>query len=182
MSCKAVIAVAKKFCGLYECKPNAEWTSKSLPHPEVLSDQLVDLMKTTGWEPGWAYCAAFADAMYREAYKDDAEKLAIIKKCLSPSVMTTYKDSKKYFTKTPSPGAIFIMQHAQGGTGHAGIVGEHITSDTFETLEGNTSPSAAMSVEADRNGDCITNKSRKLNFTPGPGLHLLGFIDFNFDN
>jgi hypothetical protein len=181
MSCKPVIEIARKFCGLYETKPNAEWSSKTLQNPSALSDELIAMMKTTGWEPGWAYCAAFADACFREAYKDDDLKLATIKKILSPSVMTTYAAGKKYFSKVPTPGSIFILQHGQGGTGHAGIVGENITTTSFETFEANTSPSAAMSVEADRNGDCITNKSRSLNFTPGPNLHLLGFIDLNFD-
>ena len=179
MSTQKVLEIATKFVGLYESKPNAAWSSKTLDNYDELSSQLIEMMERTGWQPGWAYCAAFVDGIYREAFKDDADKLAIIKKCLSPSVMTTFKDSKKYFTKTPTPGSIFIMQMKSGGTGHCGLVGNSIKSDSFSTIEGNTGPGPAVAAK-DRDGDGIYAKARSLNFTHSDGLHLLGFIDFGF--
>jgi hypothetical protein len=179
MSNQKVLEIARKFVGLHEIKPNAQWTSKDIPNAAQLSDELIVLMKKTGWLPGWAYCAAFVDAVYREAFKDDKAKLAIIKKCISPAVMTTYKDSKKYFSLTPTPGCIFIMQMKNGGTGHCGIVGDSIKSDSFSTIEGNTGPGAAVAAK-DREGDGIYAKARAMNFKHSDGLHLLGFIDFKF--
>lgn len=176
---KAVIDYAKRFVGLHECKPNTEWTSKSIPGCEALSEELIEIMSKTGWVKSWPYCAAFVDGVYREIYKNDPVKLAIIKKCLGPSVMTMFRDSKKYFTKTPTPGSIFIMQKASGGNGHAGLVGDAILKDSFSTIEGNTSP-APTTAAKDREGDGIYAKVRKLNFVHSDGLHLLGFIDFKF--
>ena len=174
-----VIDIAKKFIGLNECKPNAKWTSKTIPNCDELSDELIHIMSKTHWMSGWAYCAAFCGGVYLEAYKDDALKLATLRKILTPSVMTTYANSKKYWTKSPTPGSIFIMQMGSGGNGHCGIVGDSILAGSFSTIEGNTSPSP-LTPEADRNGDGIYAKVRKLNFVHSDNLHLLGFIDFKF--
>ena len=178
MNMQKVIDVARKYVNLYEIKPNAQWTSKSNPSEAAkLSNHLVDLMESGGWEKGWPYCMAFVEAVYREALQDDPKALALVAKLLTPSAMMTYKNCKPYLTKTPTPGGIFIMQKAQGGTGHAGIV---VSSDgsKFSTIEGNTSP-AATTAEQDRNGDGIYAKSRALNFTVTDGLHLIGFVDLS---
>lgn len=174
-----VIEVAKRFVNLTECKPNAQWNSKTVANCDQLSVELLELMKQTGWTPPLPYCAAFVDGVYREAYKDEPEKLAIIKKVLTPSAMQSYNNAKAYWSKTPVPGCIFVMQMANGTTGHCGIVGESITKDSFSTIEGNTSPGPS-SGERDRNGDGVYSKVRKMNFTHSDSLHLIGFIDFKF--
>lgn len=164
--------------GLFEAKANAKWTSKTIENSSELSKKLIHYMELGGWQSGWPYCMAFVKAAYLEAYEDDAEKTRIIKKMLTPSVMVSFKNCKNYVPKpaVPKPGTIFLMQNGRGSTGHAGIVGEIIKKDSFSTLEGNTSPSPAT-AEADRNGDGIYAKTRKLNFAASDGLHLIGFID-----
>lgn len=174
-----VIELAKRYVGLHECKPNAQWTSKSIPDCDARSTELLEMMGKTHWQPSWAYCAAFVGGLYLEAYKDDALKLATLKKILTPSVMTTYINGKKYASKTPTPGSIFIMQMGTGGNGHCGLVTESILKDSFSTIEGNTSPSPLTAAQ-DRNGDGIYAKVRKLNFTHSDKLNLIGFIDFKF--
>jgi hypothetical protein len=179
MSIKNVLSIGSKYVGLYETVPNAKWSSKSLKNPNELSDELLDIMGNTGWIPGWPYCAAFTKAVYMEAYKENPEAYAIIKKLLTPSVMVSYKNCRKYVSKEPTVGSIFLYQKGTGGTGHCGIVKE-IKKTGFLTIEGNTSP-APTTAEQDRNGDCITSKTRKLDFTSSSGMHLIGFIDFKFD-
>lgn len=177
MNADKIISIAKQYVGLKECEPNAKWTSKSIPECDILSAQLCESMESAGWQKGWPYCMAFVKAVYLEAFKDEPLKKQLIKNLLTPSVMTSYQFCKKqgYFSKTPIPGSIFIMQKAGGGTGHAGIV-ESIDGKILHTIEGNTSPSPT-SAEADRNGDGIYSKTRKLDFTVTSGLHLIGFIN-----
>jgi len=178
MNSQKIIDVASQYVGLYEIVPNAKWTSKTAANPSALSDKLLSFLDASGWEPGWPYCMAFVEAVYSEAFASDPKALKKIKQLLSPSVMSTYKACKPFITKTPTPGAIFVMQKGNGGFGHAGIVVAQIAKDKFSTIEGNTSPAPA-SAEADRNGDGIYAKSRKLAFENNSGLHLIGFIDFS---
>ncbi len=173
-----IIKIAKKYINLTECKPNAEWTSNTIKECKTLSSELVTGMKKTGWASGLPYCAAFVEYVVCEALKDDAEKLAKVKKLLTPSVMQSYNGVKNLVTKTPTPGAIFFMQNGNSATGHAGFVGESVKADSFSTVEANTSPSP-LTPEQDRNGDGIYSKVRKLNFVHSDGLHLLGFLDLD---
>ena len=177
MDSAKIISVANQYVGLHEVKSNAQWYSPKISNSSDLSDCLVDGMDHCGWEAGWPYCIAFVYAVYREAFQGDPRWDELNKK-FTPSVLLTYKNFKSYFTKEPVPGSIFIMQKAQGGTGHAGIVAGPVNHSTliFPTIEGNTSPAPA-SAEADRNGDGIYTKTRHLTFAESQGLHLLGFIN-----
>lgn len=175
MNSDSIIKIAKRYVGLTESVANTKWTSKNLENSDALSDQLSKNMITAGWRPGWPYCMAFVKAVYMEAFAKDPAKLAFIKKAFTPAVMTSYNASKAYVSKTPTPGSVFIFQKGAGGNGHAGIVVD-VSDHSFSTIEGNTSP-APTSAEADRNGDGIYAKARKLDFTPSAGLHLIGFID-----
>ena len=176
MNSDTIIKVARQYVGLTESIPNAKWTSKSIVNCDKISDHLCKAMTSAGWRSGWPYCMAFAKAVYLEAFTNDAAKVALIRKLLNASVMSSYANAKAYVSKDPTPGSIFIMQKGTGGNGHAGIVVE-VSDHSFNTVEGNTSP-APTSAEADRNGDGIYAKSRRLDFTKSSGLHLVGFIDF----
>lgn len=175
MSNNKIIEIASRYTGLTEIVPNAKWVGKSANSAE-LSKELCESMEHCGWQKGWPYCMAFVIAVYNEAYADQPEKLKLIKKTLTPSTITSFTNAKKakLVSQTPTPGSIFIMQKGEGGTGHAGIVTE-IDGSVIKTIEGNTSP-APTSAEADRNGDGIYAKSRKLSFAKTAGLHLIGFI------
>lgn len=173
-----IIEVASQYISLYETIPNTQWTSKIIKNPATVSLKLVTAMEACEWQKGWPYCAAFVEAVMLEAFAEDQAKVKKLKNLLAPSVMLTYSRCKNFIIKEPKPGSIFIMQKAKGATGHAGIVGKDISKTAFSTIEANTSPGQAISAEADRNGDGIYAKSRKLVFdNASKGLHLIGFID-----
>lgn len=175
-----IIDHADDFINLYEIKANAEWRSiVNSKDGKTLSDLLVKEMERGGWQKGWPYCMAFAEAAWRYAYEaleaPEALRKEIFTK-LTPSSMVTYNNFKAKITKTPVPGAIFLMQHGKTSNGHAGIVCG-VKNGVMATIEGNTSSKGATSVESDRNGDCIVKKTRPVNFSVSSGLYLKGFLN-----
>lgn len=169
-----IIKVASQFVNLYEVKPNSQWSEKEK------SNQLIGLMENCGWQKGWPYCASFCEAVWKTAYKNcnaSPEILGLITKNLTPSTLISYNNFKKLdlVSKEPSPGSIFFMRKGQTEQGHAGIVVEVNDDGTIITIEGNTSPSPT-SAAADREGDGIYKKTRKLKFQPTSGLYLIGFL------
>ena len=67
---QGIIRQASRFIGLREVKPNADWDNPNTPGPDrVLVDELRSLMRSSPWEPGWAYCAAFAEGMVLAALR-----------------------------------------------------------------------------------------------------------------
>jgi len=177
---KKIIEHSEHFLNLYEIKANAEWRSL-IDHSKGkdLSDELVKEMERCGWQKGWPYCMSMCEAMWRYTYETLGAPESLRKEIftkLTPSSMQTYNNFKSKITKTPVPGAIFLMQHGKTSNGHAGIVCG-VKNGIIATIEGNTSARGATSVEADRNGDCIVKKTRSLNFTVSSGLYLKGFIN-----
>lgn len=175
---RVIIEHASKFVGLFETKANKDWARLVAGVVED-DDELEKVLKTAGWQPGWSYCAAFVEAVWRLAYKEveaPKELQDLISNRLNPSVIKSYDNFKDRITQTPEPGSIFFMQKGFSGFGHAGIV---VSSDgaNFATIEGNTSPGSG-SVESERNGDGVYKRIRKLNFeTHSYNLHLLGFLN-----
>ena len=128
---------------------------------------------------GCGNCSAFTEAVWRTAYKNagaSQELLKRIDKLLCPHVMTTVGNIGNLITKIPTPGSIFFLQKGSSSSGHAGIV-YRTDAKLIYTIEGNTSPTAG-SAEADREGDGIYRKTRKLSFVRNPkGLWLRGFLN-----
>lgn len=61
-----IIREASRFVGLREVRPNAQWDNPSTPGPDaVLVSELRVAMRPTPWQEGWAYCAAFCEAVIR---------------------------------------------------------------------------------------------------------------------
>lgn len=173
-----IIAVASRFVGLHETKANAEWDNPATVGKDQAAQDLRTELKASGWMLGWPYCAAFVEACWRLAYVDLAAPEALQSRIgarLTPSVMQSFNNWKGETSLVAQPGAIFFMQMGQGATGHAGIVVQS-SKDQFSTIEGNTSPQAG-SPDADREGDGVFKKIRRLDFTPKAGLWLRGFLN-----
>jgi len=172
-----IIETSEHFSGLFEVAKNARWSDAER------SAELEKLMKEAGWQLGWPYCMSFVEAVWVKTYRDlkaPNDLLNFVRKSLNPSVINSYSTFKSHWLikKHPSPGSIMFLQKGFGGTGHAGIVESWTAGDpTFKTIEGNTNP-APGSAEADREGDGIFRKSRKLDYlTSEKKLNLLGFLE-----
>jgi len=173
-----IIAAATQFVGLHEVKANAEWDDPATSGKDQAAQDLRNALKASGWMLGWPYCAAFAEACWRIAYVGLGAPDAIQARIglrLTPSVMQSFNNWKGEISLVPEPGAIFFMQMGQGATGHAGIVVQ-ASHEKFSTIEGNTSPQPGT-AEADREGDGVFKKIRRLDFTPKTGLWLRGFLN-----
>lgn len=173
-----IIEVATQFVGLHETKANAEWDNPVTAGKDQAAVDLWNALTDSGWMMGWPYCAAFVEACWRAAYvglQAPDELQSRIGQKLTPSVMQSFKNWKAEISLDPTRGAIFFMQMRQGATGHTGIVVQPFR-DQFSTIEGNTSPQAGT-PDADREGDGVFKKIRRLDFTPRAGLWLRGFLN-----
>jgi hypothetical protein len=172
---RAVVA-ASRYIGLTELKSNATWDKVSTPGHDDIADELRAVMLRTGWQLGWPYCAAFCEAVWREAYQGRTE-LDAVKAMLTPGCLMSWNNALKagWTSMTPQVGAIGIMRKGDTSMGHAFIV-RGVRGSTLLTIEGNTSAAGAVSAEADRNGDGVYAKTRELTFKATSGLHLIGFI------
>lgn len=173
---KRIKEIGLKFNNMFEVKSNAVWSD-----PEH-SAEIAALMKKAGWQPGWPYCASFVEAVWVKAYTDlKAPKrvLDFISSNLNPSVVSSFENFNKHFLirKRPCPGAIMFLRKGSSASGHAGIVLDWKSGETFyKTIEANTSPSPGT-VEQDRNGDGIFIKTRKLDYESASNkLNLIGFL------
>jgi hypothetical protein len=174
-----IISVGSRFLNLYEKKSNAFWDNPDTAGLDPEGDELKKMMQDCGWQPGWPYCAAFCEAVWRKAYRNLGAPSEVISKFadkLTPSVMVSFKNwGEARISRQPLPGSIFFMQKGKTGNGHAGIVvkagGTH-----FASIEGNTSPDP-KDAEADREGDGIFRRTRSLDFSPKSGLWLRGFLN-----
>lgn len=175
-----VIREASRFVGLREVRPNANWDNPATPGPDTaLVTELRELMRPTPWQPGWAYCAAFCEAVVRRvlqrvaATKDESARFLSV---MGPGVRVSFNAFKerKLTTPTPVPGAIWFARHGTSEQGHAGIVtGVSMAHQHMSTIEANTSLDST-DPRKDREGDWITTKT-----FPAKGrgdLITLGFV------
>ena len=185
-----IVRQAERFVGLYERVNNAVWDDPTTPGQDARADELVRVMQQAGWQPGLAYCAAFAKAMWLLAYAHlgaQPEALHILGRMLSLHCLTTWANAKaekrNYQGLRPAPGSIALWQHEQTTNGHAGLataMGGIAASYAFSTIEGNTMP-GVVDLSVDRegrgHGDGVFRKVRVMNYQQETGLHLLGFIE-----
>ena len=166
---------AGHFLGLTEVKSNALWDDLSTPEKDAVADELRAELMRSGWQSGWPYCAAFCEAVWRYAYQGRAE-LPMVRQMLTPGCLVSFNNAAErgWTSQTPCIGAIGIMKKGATTNGHAFIV-TGVKGDTLSTIEANTSP-APGTAEADREGDGVYRKTRKLLYKPTSQLHLVGFI------
>ena len=175
---QAILAEARRFVGLKEVKPNADWTLPANGARGIqLALELRKLMRPSPWQEGWAYCAAFAEAMVIKAASNLKLETRNLSKLLQPGVLNTWRAFDDHVLKLtsdePCDGAIWLLKHLdKPGQGHAGIVADWTPHNLF-TIEANTSNSEASSAK-DREGDWI---AEKVSDCKGRGrLRTLGFI------
>ena len=174
----AVMRLASRFIGLREVKPNADWDNPSTAGPDrALVDELRSLMRSSPWEPGWAYCAAFCEGMVLAALRSLSATPEQIKRCqsaMTPHCVTSAGSFRKLglLSPTAAPGSIWLARHGNTSNGHAGIV-TAVRGVSMSTIEGNTSLDPSSDAK-EREGDWITARIRSLK---GSGsLVTLGFI------
>jgi hypothetical protein len=172
----AIIDQGRRFCGLQEVRPNQNWDNPDTKGADLaLVTELRDGMRKSPWEPGWAYCAAFAEFIVANALSQigaTPEQVAKFRAVMSPHCMTSVRAFKPLglLMPTPAPGAIWLARHGSTDNGHAGIV---VTPHTphMDTVEANTSFDSGGNQ---REGDWITNRIRPI---AGPGeLRTQGFV------
>lgn len=177
-----IVAVAARFVGLTEIRPNAEWDDAVTPGPDQRARDLVALLRLGGWEPGAAYCASFCRGVWLTAMiemKAPETALRGVRNRLSPSVMTTFALNRSGISESASPGSILLMQKGATGFGHAGIVAGLMPGLMgVRTIEANTSNPGARSDDdhRQREGDGIFQRERRVEFRRKPGLWLRGFL------
>lgn len=144
------------------------------------------LMRATGWQDGQAWCAYWAEKIWRQVYsRRDPSIEQVIARLFSANAVATYRNFEKSNFKTsnePVDGAVVIWQKVVNGIpstvgntewikGHAGIViNTEGSIHSFDTLEGNSNS------EGGREGIEVARQTRSLDFNRSNGLQLLGFI------
>ena len=174
----AIIQQAARFIGLREVQPNAEWDNpKTSTKEAALSAELRSMMRPTPWQPGWAYCAAFAEAVVAAAIAQVGgthTQVAKFRAVMTAGVLDSRNRfrAKGLLTQKPEQGAIWLAQHGAGSTGHAGIV-NGLVKGRLLTTEANTSLDSKDPAK-DREGDWITTRE----FAPaGRGdLKTVGYV------
>lgn len=128
-------------------------------------------MESVGFQSGQAWCAYFAELVFKEAYPSNKD----LDKHFSASAVTTFYNFQKANYKIlskPEVGSLVIWQNQKDGkpqwTGHAGVVVES-NGDSFKSVEGNTNDVGG------REGYIVALKSRKVQQVKN-GLQILGFV------
>jgi len=178
---RAIIKNAERFIGLREVKPNADWDNPSTPGPDAeLVNELRRRMRAAPWKEGWAYCAAFVEAVVVCALEEigaTKDQIRRFTDTMEPGVMNSYRAFKvlDLISDWPDDGSIWLAQRGQTAQGHAGIVfSEMIERGKMSTIEANTSTDPKASASKQREGDWITVRHRDIG---GVGtLHTKGFV------
>lgn len=160
----SVIEIARQYIGKLEKAKNSGFQD---PQFEI---EMKDLGE---WQPGYAWCACFAEMCFRKAFPERSEEL---KKLFDPSTRKTFdnfKATKYTISQTPVLGSLVIWANYKNGirewTGHAGIVSDVVGSNAFKSIEGNTGAGGS------RNGDRVAQHNRTT-ATKANGLNVIGFI------
>jgi len=179
MNGETILRVARKYDNLTEILANQKWDDLSKPGVEPVARELIAKLTSAGWTPTWAYCMAWVEVVWKEAYEEDKVKKARIMQLINPSVMKSYRlcSDAGLIEKLPRPGAIMFMQKGTSGFGHAGIVESVKQKESITLIEANTSRTPVNGV-LDREGDGIySGKVRSLKFQPSKNLWIRGFLN-----
>lgn len=181
-----IVQVAESYEGQTEFRGNSGFKDRDFQ----------DAMEAVGWQKGQAWCAYFAELVWKKAYgkfENTKDELAELDKMFSPGAVATYNNFTKLWAKrdhtrpnsegyavkpTPEAGDLIVWQNYRNGkahwTGHVGIVIQVNGNDTVHTMEGNTNSNGG------REGIEVAMKTRKVGsdlFRPkSRGLVLKGFV------
>ncbi len=164
-----IVRQSRRFVGLMETVDNRKWDNPATPgSDDALMAEMVASMRPGPWQPGWAYCLAWAEAMVRLSGQSlGFQALTHFFDLCTPHCMTTYRAfQKRGLISAPSemsswpPGSIVLCQHGTSDSGHAMVLVRQERS-SITTIEGNTTATGA-SREAFGKGDGVFAKSRHL--------------------
>lgn len=141
------------------------------------NEEFEQKMKAVGWNKGWAWCAFFAELVWREAYGQLNSVIeGDLRKLFSASATQTYnnfrisKKYKGYVSNKPEVGSLVVWRYGDGWQGHIGIV-QQVRGKEVITIEGNTNS------QGGREGIEVGQMRRLVSFDSMPRrLNLLGFI------
>ena len=135
---KLIVNVANSYLGQQEIRGNRGFID------EVFEQK----MRTVGWDTGQAWCAYFAELVWKEAYAHhNSFRIKDLNELFSGSAVRTYANFRKsnLFSaeNIPVPGALVIWQKYNGEEpdwrGHIGIVvSEPDIDGKYWAIEGNT--------------------------------------------
>jgi hypothetical protein len=156
--------VARKYLGQTEKPANSGFNDT------VFQDK----MEEVGFQKGHAWCAYFAELVFKEAIPERYDELD---KLFSGSTILTFRnfqDAAFPIGQVPRVDSLVIWQTVKEGkkmaTGHAGIVSEVMSTWEFKSIEGNTAGGGS------REGWIVAEHSRKVLASVANGLKVLGFI------
>ena len=164
---EVIVSVAKKYLGQREISGNRGFECEYFEQK----------MKAVGWQDTHAWCAYFAELVWREAYGQMNSVIeADLRRLFSASATTTYSnflkstDYKKYLSNSPAIGALAVWKLGSGWQGHIGIV-QQFTKKEVTTIDGNTNASGG------REGIEVAAMKRLISYNyREKALNLLGFI------
>ena len=177
-----IIKVAEEFEGLVEIISNAEWDLPKTKHKDPVAAKFEAMLKRSGHEDGWPYCASFVEGVWRTAYEEadaSAKTLKLISGLLGPHVMTSFRNCKDagLISQVPQIGAVMFMQSGASDSGHAGLVAQPGGS-FFNTIEANTSSGNPNERDGGLGEGGVWRKKHQLIFQPkNKGLWLRGFLN-----
>jgi hypothetical protein len=157
--------IAKKYIGQKEIPDNQGF----------INEDFEKLISACGWKKGQAWCAYFAELVWKEAFPDLFPVLDKLFNAGAVNTWSNFSQSDQFICdRVPESGAIAIWQtyknYAPYWTGHAGIV-DYMFEDKFMTIEGNTNS------QGGREGIEVASKIRTFDFNAKlNGLVLKGFI------
>lgn len=137
------------------------------------------LMKNVGWKETQAWCAYFAELVWKIAYnRINSLYIPILNKNFSASAVKTLENFKNAgweinTSKKPKKGSLAVWQKYNMGnplwSGHIGILVD-INKNTINTIDGNTNDGGS------REGIKVALKNREFNYNQNHGLVLKGFV------
>lgn len=160
---------AAKFIGQKELQNNT-WTDDT---------ELGRLLHAAGQKSGEAYCAYFAEAVFKKTCQP--KQVKELDDLFNASAVQTFKNFEKagYITgELPAVDWLVIWQLQKDGMpswkGHAGIVSSVNANDKylFESIEANTTDG----TKENRDGGVVARKPHRVNKDVQNGLKVLGFV------
>jgi len=155
--------VARKYLGQTEKPGNSGFNDATFE----------DKMEEVGFQKGHAWCAYFAELVFKEAIPE-REELDTLFSGSTVLTFRNFRDAAYMISQVPRVDHLVIWQTMKNGkpmaTGHAGIVSEVTSLWEFKSIEGNTNSHGG------REGFEVSEKDRKVLANVENGLKILGFI------
>lgn len=156
--------VARKYLGQTEKPANSGFNDATFQ----------EKMEEVGFQKGHAWCAYFAELVFKEAIPERFDELDTLFSGSTVLTFRNFKDAAFPIGHVPAMDHLVIWQTMKEGkamaTGHAGIVSEVISTWEFKSIEGNTNS------QGGREGFEVAEKERKVFAEVKNGLKVLGFI------